>query len=1125
MPDASDWKRNPNIMAKAVHDALEKPDNPLRTWDPSVQGASKAFLLKTHKWDFNTHRPDKTGLFDEKMRNNLLVDPPVIRREHVKFPRSDMGFKSLGALDHWRCIDGIGKVGAVKDRFSLSLLQHPHNGIFVELLHFSPGFFCFQAAPGGPILCCTEEARVKERSDLQNKGDGKGPPWKFHSPETVAEYLAPLVRPSTSASRPKTQSTTYSFTTSESSEWVEEDEPKGQNLRDRFTTLTSSVPGRWVVATSVPHVFIANNCDPLMQIVLTRHGFVVLGGGADPQGLIVEKGTIRSLSVGAAIDYVRHRPAKEDDLTELDHLGKLQHQNRNHSTSMLEKSFSNVSVVAFQDGSTSAGRLAASPEGIQRKEDLNAVLEAERRMLKLDLDKFFERENVVQKSYEEMVLKNGFRDCCSLIKRLHGHLSIGEILDASDRINRRAQLVRVTGDYGKECVPGTGTTTQFAFLIDEIRSKIAKQGLKAVFVHFFRMEYHKPHEVVSHLARQLIAHMSEEEEGLNDKMIKALSSYSHEEMAKLLEHLCMHHVLKDHPVIIVVDNLHLAEQRILGLMIYELRKALQPWFYHLKRHGYVRVVFSGRDGYSAPQGGSITTLQLNRLSDTMAKKVLTKMFRVRKKHISPDHVETLLKKKDACRMQYLRTAVSVVQRYWVFEQNNGYVEALPEELSGLYIHSIRNLENDFGPEFVQKTLLMIISTEHQHTLTFEELQQKLSREGEDAKSQELQRIHELFDVLRELLRLAPTASRCITADEELKNAIRFRYSSPAEILKTRLQETQEKNRIEDLRKEQLEKCVASVLEKHNNIETGCISVHQAVDAAAAGDEVIVHKKTIHLKGGLLINRNLTVSCHKPDTVITIGYGQTIIQVGDDELHRLEPQDQFTVTISGLTMKQSGFEAAELPYTVRVSANAKLHLKHCQVTSDRAVGILVDDGLLVMEESKTVLCGAQGMLVQEGGKAELDRCQIVANWLPNISPAEKEMHEMFIAFCKGENAHMYERRLEVESHSEKQQIKLSGLGKRGTTLDFFEFIEVLKFLKVYPALITKTEASNLFKQVNASEEGDDDASEMDWVEFKNLMHMLCITTNQDGFMGVSKEDLIPKASDREEAWKSANGVYV
>ena len=43
---------------------------------------------------------------------------------------------------------------------------------------------------------------------------------------------------------------------------------------------------------------------------------------------------------------------------------------------------------------------------------------------------------------------------------------------------------------------------------------------------------------------------------------------------------------------------------------------------------------------------------------------------------------------------------------------------------------------------------------------------------------------------------------------------------------------------------------------------------------------------------------------------------------------------------------------------------------------------------------------------------------------------------------------------VESHSEKQQIKLSSLGKRSTTLDFFEFMEVLKYLEVYPALLTK-----------------------------------------------------------------------
>ena len=46
------------------------------------------------------------------------------------------------------------------------------------------------------------------------------------------------------------------------------------------------------------------------------------------------------------------------------------------------------------------------------------------------------------------------------------------------------------------------------------------------------------------------------------------------------------------------------------------------------------------------------------------------------------------------------------------------------------------------------------------------------------------------------------------------------------------------------------------------------------------------------------------------------------------------------------------------------------------------------------------------MVQDGGHATLDQCQLVANWLPNITDAEKEMHEMFIAFCKGETASRY-----------------------------------------------------------------------------------------------------------------------
>lgn len=196
-----------------------------------------------------------------------------------------------------------------------------------------------------------------------------------------------------------------------------------------------------------------------------------------------------------------------------------------------------------------------------------------------------------------------------------------------------------------------------------------------------------------------------------------------------------------------------------------------------------------------------------------------------------------------------------------------------------------------------------------------------------------------------------------------------------------------------------------------------------------------------------------------------------------------------------------------------------------MTSDRAVGIIVADGTLMMEDSQTILCGSQGMMVQEGGIAHLKRCQLVANWLPNITEEEKEMHEMFIAFCKGETAPMYERRMKIESNSEKEQIKLSGLGKRGTTLDFFEFMEVLKYLKVYPARVTKTEASNIFKNANSIGEADDDASEMDWIEFKGLMYYLCVHLEIEGFLGVSKEDLIPKASDRAEGWKASNGIVV
>jgi hypothetical protein len=193
MPDASDWEREPKHVAMALQESLARPDNPLREWDPSVRGATKTFLMKNQKWNFNTQATK--GLFDEAMTNNLLMERARKKREHVVFPRSDVGFKALGALDHWRCIDGVGKVGHVnlsllkqRDKgFPLSLLQHRESGLFLELLHFSPGFFLFQVK-GGKVLCCSQDGRVRERSDFAHKGDGKGPAWKFHSPTTVAKF-------------------------------------------------------------------------------------------------------------------------------------------------------------------------------------------------------------------------------------------------------------------------------------------------------------------------------------------------------------------------------------------------------------------------------------------------------------------------------------------------------------------------------------------------------------------------------------------------------------------------------------------------------------------------------------------------------------------------------------------------------------------------------------------------------------------------------------------------------------------------------------------------------------------------------------------------------------------------
>ena len=115
-------------------------------------------------------------------------------------------------------------------------------------------------------------------------------------------------------------------------------------------------------------------------------------------------------------------------------------------------------------------------------------------------------------------------------------------------------------------------------------------------------------------------------------------------------------------------------------------------------------------------------------------------------------------------------AVSVVMRYWVFEQINGYIEALPELLIDLYEHSIRDLEHDFGDALVEVVLLSLLKTEPREPPSFEDVRKQFSTHAQAAK------LPDLLEALRELLRLSPVATGVVLPKGELREAIGKRYN-------------------------------------------------------------------------------------------------------------------------------------------------------------------------------------------------------------------------------------------------------------------------------------------------------------------------------------------------------------
>jgi len=65
-------------------------------------------------------------------------------------------------------------------------------------------------------------------------------------------------------------------------------------------------------------------------------------------------------------------------------------------------------------------------------------------------------------------------------------------------------------------------------------------------------------------------------------------------------------------------------------------------------------------------------------------------------------------------------------------------------------------------------------------------------------------------------------------------------------------------------------------------------------------------------------------------------------------------------------------------------------------------------------------------------------------------------------------------------------------RKALTMDFKEWVEMLKHLGVYPRKISKAKATEMFKQANRGAAGDGDTSELDWDEFDAAFRKLAET---------------------------------
>jgi hypothetical protein len=141
---------------------------------------------------------------------------------------------------------------------------------------------------------------------------------------------------------------------------------------------------------------------------------------------------------------------------------------------------------------------------------------------------------------------------------------------------------------------------------------------------------------------------------------------------------------KDTPVVLVLDKLNPDEQRVVSYACAGVRELLQPWSLAVAKPGYLRIVYSGTDGYTVPCGATMQTLRLDRFSQQSALDFISEKLRRVRKHIATRFLKSLVSKEHGTTCQYLTVAIMALADMWGYEQLNGHVDDLPGTLTELY---------------------------------------------------------------------------------------------------------------------------------------------------------------------------------------------------------------------------------------------------------------------------------------------------------------------------------------------------------------------------------------------------------------------------------------------------------